>query len=92
MNNSSNIFIEQICKRDTITAYANKDIVILDPKTKKIFNILEGQSIQGYGHWDEEDGIYLYIYDILNEEVGIDVVLRHVDWTFFVAVKYKKKD
>lgn len=86
-NTTSNTQINSIHKRDRIVATAKCDTEIGKHK------IDEGQTIEGSGHWDDEDGVYLWVYKIRFDELednAFDTVLPCENWDIYVLVQFER--
>jgi hypothetical protein len=79
--------VNEICKRDHITAFAKQDVQIGEHKVEA------GQSIKGSGHWSTETGIRMDVEEIGFDEVDrIDSLLLYDEWDFYVMVPFKRDE
>lgn len=91
--NSHNTSVNQIAKRDQITAWCTKDteIIFQEAAPRKVY---KGTTIQGWGYWDTPKGIYLMLTQIELEDIVVnintDVHLSFDEWNFRIQIPFKK--
>ena len=96
MNITSNAKINRISKRDRILAFAKNNTVIKLTDGEKL-SVLIHDSIEGSGHWDDEEGIHLNMLKYNDIDVPqitekyTDILLTYSDWRFFVLVPFERK-